>query len=1148
MKAMNTSIPNLPLPSNDSSKKEKWQWGQLPPKALAFQIAQEFMAHPQQLLVVLVENNQVMEAAINICQSLGVDKAHCWGFSDAEVLPYDLCSPPPELIAERVRILSALPTLTRGIVWVSQPALFDRFAPKELLACTHASWQVGQTISHEQLIQQFAANGYQRVTRVDHPGEFAIRGSIIDCFISGMSHPVRIDHFDDAIDSLRLFDTESQCTLEKVDSIECLPADPLSLSKERITQFRQNWRDIFGVTKDCPMYEAISAGDKMAGSEHYLPLFFDHTDTFFDYLPDNAILFLNEHCKQQIQHFAEVIEQRYEQYRYDRFRPLLSPTRLFRAVDDIFIDMKQYHQITIYGDKVTEQQGHWNLGYQALGFEPEAVNAKQPFQNFLQWQQQYDGKTILCAESEGRETILYDQLRKLLPDLTISENFCEALASKPPVNLIISPLEDGFCLTHLAMVTENDLFAGHVTQTKKASDESTDPTLRIRSLSELAEGDLVVHRQHGVGKYCGLKNITTGDHQAEYMQLLYANEDKIFVPIAQLHLISRFLTANTAHTLNTLGKGQWQKQKQKAIKQIRDIASDLLKLYSERQSKQGLSLEANANDYVKFSDSFHYSETPDQAKAIAATVEDLKRPQPMDRLVCGDVGFGKTEIGLRAAFVAASAGKQVAFIAPTTLLAQQHYETFKNRFANWPIEIAGLSRFNNSNEQKTIIENIANGKIDIVVGTHRLLSKDIKFKDLGLVIIDEEHRFGVAQKEKLTHLKANVDILSLTATPIPRSLNMAFEGLRDISIIATPPENRLNIKTFFREFNMGMIKEAIERERMRGGQIYFIHNDIATLQAQADALQEAMPGLKIAVANGRTPKNELQKIMLDFYHQRIHCLVCTTIVESGLDVPTANTIIINRADKLGLAQLHQLRGRVGRSHHQAYAYLMVPNKRTLTSDSKRRLEAITRIDSLGAGFDLANQDLEIRGAGELLGAEQSGHIHNIGYTLYMDLLKEAIDCFEQGKDFNPTDEQQELTVDVGISCLFPDAYIGDVGIRLSLYKRLSDMKTEQQIDQFQAELIDRFGPLPLEASQLLRTTKLKLKADNIGIETISCGTQYLTIRFNNQAKINVDALLTLIQKAPKYYRLKDNQTLQIKCDEDKTMRLEQVENCLQAIT
>jgi transcription-repair coupling factor (superfamily II helicase) len=1143
---MNTTIQTPPLPKIDNTKKQKWQWGELPQKAFAFQMAQAYLANPEKLLVVFVENNQILESATKLCLSLGIQQQDCLSLPDAEVLPYDLCSPAPELTAKRIQALSTLPTLKKGIIWVSQQSLFDRFAPKEVLACTHASWKIGQSITHQELIQQFIANGYQRVNRVEHPGEFAVRGSIIDCFISGMPHPVRIDHFDDTIDSLRLFDTDTQVTLEKVNTIECLPADPITLNQDRITLFRQNWRDTFGIVNDCPMYDAISNGEKLAGSEHYLPLFFNHTDTIFEYLPKQSIIIFSENFKQQCTHYETRIDQRYEQYRYDRQRPLLPPKQLFLNSETIFQNIKNYDQITCFAERINEQVGHWNLDYTALGFSPESINAKIPFKDLLTWQAHYPGKIILSAESEGRSTILYDQLSKHLA-LTVNNNFHDALSHNNKINLIVSPMEDGFCLEQLAIITENDLFAGHITQTKQTSEESSDPTLRIRSLSELQIDDLVVHRQHGIGKYHGLKNITTGDHQAEYMELLYANEDKIFVPIAQLHLISRFLTANEAHSLNTLGKGQWQKQKQKAIKQIRDIASDLLKLYSERQSKQGQVIEANDTDYKKFADSFYYTETPDQAKAIESTIQELRKPQPLDRLVCGDVGFGKTEIGLRASFVAASAGKQVVFIAPTTLLAQQHYETFKNRFANWPIEIAGLSRFNNSTEQKIILENLANGKLDIIVGTHRLLSKDIKFKNLGLVIIDEEHRFGVAQKEKLTHLKTNVDILSLTATPIPRSLNMAFEGLRDISIIATPPENRLNIQTFFREFNMGMIKEAVERERMRGGQIYFIHNDIATLQAQADALQEAMPHLKIAVAHGRTPKNQLQKIMLDFYHQRINCLVCTTIVESGLDVPTANTIIINRSDKLGLAQLHQLRGRVGRSHHQAYAYLMVPCKRTLTSDSKRRLEAITRIDSLGAGFDLANQDLEIRGAGELLGAEQSGHIHSIGYTLYMDLLKEAIHCFEQGKDFNPTDDKDELSVDVGVSCLLPDEYIGDVGIRLSLYKRLSDMHTEKAVSQFQAELIDRFGPLPLEASQLLRTAKLRLICETMGIESVTCGTQYLTIRFNAKANINVDALLKLIQLAPRIYRLKDNQTLQIKCDADKLIRLEQVENCLEAL-
>ena len=1137
----------LPLPDNNESKKQQWQWGLCPNRVSAYQVAADYLAHPHRLVVCVMPNNQQIEYACKVSAFLGVPNEHLHALPDSEVLPYDLCAPAQSLIAQRISVLSALPKLKQGLVFVSEQSLFERFAPKSILTQNHQAWHVGQSIDHDKLIQSLVDQGYRRVSTVEEHGEFAVRGSIIDCFMSGMDHPIRLDVFDDTIDALRLFDVDSQRTIEKIEQLNCLPADPLALNESMIDLFRKQWREAFGVSHTCPMYDAISDGEKLAGSEHYLPLFFERTDTFFDYCPEQATFIFSHKLKENLSTYEKVIHKRYEQYRYDKDRPLLAPDVLFQTTEVICQQLKQHHQIALYAASVREQTGHWNCDYASLGFSPSPVDAKDPFKDFLIWQDAFAGNIILVAESNGRATILYDQLKRRLPDLAVYPNWAEAYNAAKAIAIVIGPIEDGFCLEHFAIITENDLFASHVAQARKQQASTTDPTLRIRSLSELNKGDLVVHRQHGIGQYCGLENLTTGDIHAEYMLLQYANDDKIYVPITQLDAISRFLTANTSHALNQLGKGQWQKQKQKAIRQIRDIASELLKLYSERKRKQGVSIESPEKDYQQFSAGFAYGETPDQDKAIAATIEDLKKPQPMDRLVCGDVGFGKTEIALRAAFVAAQAGKQVAFIAPTTLLAKQHADTFKARFADWPIHVAGISRFNNSKEQKAIIEGLADGTVDIVIGTHRLLSKDVQFKDLGLVIIDEEHRFGVAQKEKMTHLKNNVDILSLTATPIPRSLNMAFEGLRDISIIATPPENRLNIKTFFREYNMAMIKEAIERERMRGGQVYFVHNDIATLQAQADALQDALPNCRIAVAHGQTPKKQLQRIMLDFYHQRIHVLVCTTIVESGLDVPTANTIIINKADRLGLAQLHQLRGRVGRSHHQAYAYMMVPSKRTLTTDSKRRLEAMTTINSLGAGFDLANQDLEIRGAGELLGAEQSGHIHSIGYTLYMDLLQEAIQCFEKGEKFEPKEDKEELTIDVGVSCLFPESYIGDVGTRLGLYKRLSDMTDSKTIQNFQAEMIDRFGPLPLEAQQLMDTALLRLTCQAMDINSVTCGTQYLAIHFDEGAKINVDALLTLIQKATKTYRMKDNQTLQVRLDADKTMRLSQLQNSLDAL-
>ncbi|MDF1655906.1 MAG: transcription-repair coupling factor [Coxiellaceae bacterium] len=1121
-------IAYKPSQSNTlNNKKESIKWGNCINSAPALLIAEYMQAHSRPLLVV-TENNQACDQLADELRFFGVKSEDIYLFPDWEVLPYDAFSPHEEIISDRIRTLYKANQLQHGVIIAPVTSCIQHLLPKDYLQGNVLSLSEKDTLHVGPWTKQLTLAGYLRVAEVIKPGEFAIRGSIIDLYPLGSPHPVRIDLFDDEIDSLRYFDSETQHSIDTLSSIEILPAHEYPLTEEAITHFRGRWRQLFsGNPNDSVIYSGVSNAEVVAGVEFYLPLFYQQTNTLFDYLPENSHILFMPHVADRLQSYWQDIEHRYEQLRYDIQRPILPPKDLYLSKDELFSAAKAFSQIKTQLETLQAKTGQINFKIKPLLDLTIEHKQQQPLKRLTNALEGYNGKVIFCAESEGRREVLHELLNKSISGITLCDRWQQAIDQQSPFILMISPLRDGFMVLepNVMLITENDLLGEHV-QRRKRSAIQQDPNTMIRSLTELNIGDPVVHITHGIGRYLGLKHIKTAGVDNEFVELEYAGGDKIFIPVDRLNQLNRYISSNIEHaTLNKLGSKHWSTQKQKALKQIQDVAAKLLSIYSERASKPGFAFNKTTEDFTRFRASFPFEETPDQEQAIDSVITDMATDKSMDRLVCGDVGFGKTEVAIQAAFVAALNNKQAAILVPTTLLANQHLQSFQNRFADWPVKIAHFTRFNTPKEQSEVIKGLASGKIDIVIGTHKLLSESVKFKDLGLLVIDEEHRFGVKQKEKIKAMRANVDILTLTATPIPRTLNMAFHGIRDLSIIATPPQKRLSVKTFVRENSDALIQEAVMRELMRGGQVYYLHNDIATIQATAEKLQKLLPDVKIAVAHGQTAKQQLERIMLDFYHQRIHILLCTTIIESGIDVPTANTIIMDRADKLGLAQLHQLRGRVGRSHHQAYAYLLVPTLKALRRDAKQRLEAIAACDELGAGFNLASHDLEIRGAGEILGEEQSGHMQVIGFSLYMDMLNQAVEALKRGESISTYHTPPEIEVELRISALIPEHFIPDVQARLVLYKQLSDCKDTTAIDEFKISMIDRFGALPEEVNNLLAISKLKLQIKPMKITKIECSGEFGYLHLDKEPKINVPKLLELIQKQSKQYQLLGGSTL-----------------------
>ncbi|MDF2180828.1 transcription-repair coupling factor [Neptuniibacter sp. CAU 1671] len=1044
-------------------------------------------------------------------------------FPDWETLPYDSFSPHQDIISQRIATLARLPSLKQGVLVAPISTLMHRTAPAEFIAGHCFNLQTGHQIDPQVLRKQLSDAGYHSVDTVMEQGEYAVRGAIIDLFPSGCSFPFRIELFDDEIETLRTFDPETQRSLEQMDAIELLPAKEFPLDAKAIRDFKSRWREQFDVDyRQCPIYNDISDGLVSPGIEYYLPLFFDELSTLFHALPQNTQVINDHDLEQSAQQFLQEVDSRYEQRRFDVRRPLLKPAQLFIGLDELFQQLKQYPRIQLHADTLDEKAGRSNLPCLTPPTLTVDAKKKQPLAELETFLRNRDGRVLFCAESSGRREALLELLgRHHIKPVQVT-NWSDFIEQELPLAITQFPLERGLSLPgRVHLITETQLFGHQVFQRRRRSREQEQNEQVIRNLSELSEGSPVVHLEHGVGRYLGLQTIDLDGETNEFLTLAYADGAKLYVPVSALHLISRY-TGSSPETapLHRLGTEQWSKARQKAAEKARDAAAELLDIYARRAARKGFSFNDPDEDYLQFTASFPFEETPDQAAAIASVIRDMTASQPMDRLVCGDVGFGKTEVAMRAAFIAVQSGKQVAILVPTTLLAQQHYQNFLDRFADWPVTVELISRFRSGKQQEQIVEKLESGQVDIIVGTHKLIQGGINFKNLGLVIIDEEHRFGVQQKERLKSLRAEVDILTLTATPIPRTLNMAMSGIRDLSIIATPPARRLSVKTFVRQHDPSMVKEAILRELLRGGQVYYLHNEVKTIEQTAASLRELVPEARIGIGHGQMRERELEQVMSDFYHKRFNVLLCTTIIETGIDVPNANTIIIDRADKFGLAQLHQLRGRVGRSHHQAYAYMLTPDSRIMTKDAQKRLEAIETSHDLGAGFTLATHDMEIRGAGELLGEEQSGQIQTVGFSLFMEMLEQAIEAIKQGK--TPNIDQplhQGSEINLRISALIPEDYLPDVHARLIMYKRIASADSAQALKELQVEMIDRFGLLPEPLKHLFRITELKLTTEHLGIRKLDAGTESGRLEFSSQTRIDPLTLVKMVQNQPQIYKL-----------------------------
>ncbi|MDH0100401.1 transcription-repair coupling factor [Stutzerimonas stutzeri] len=1106
-------LPPLPAASG------KQHWGNLPGAALSLAIA-EAASNAKRFTLLLTADSQSAE---RLQEELAffAPELPVLHFPDWETLPYDLFSPHQDIVSQRIATLYQLPELSHGVLVVPITTALHRLAPKRFLLGSSLVLDVGQKLDVEQMRLRLEAAGYRCVDTVYEHGEFAVRGALIDLFPMGSALPYRIDLFDDEIETLRTFDPENQRSIDKVESIRLLPAREFPLKKEAVTGFRARFRERFDVDfRRCPIYQDLSTGITPAGIEYYLPLFYEETATLFDYLPEDSQVFSLPGIEQAAEQFWNDVRNRYEERRVDPERPLLPPAELFMPVEDCFARLKLWPRVVASQQDVEPGIGRERFNAQTLPELAIESKASEPLGKLRQFLDGFPGRVLFTAESAGRREVLLELLARLKLRPQEVEGWGGFLASEERLAIAIAPLDEGLLLDEVALVAESPLFGQRVMQRRRREKSRDGGDNVIKNLTELREGAPVVHIDHGVGRYQGLVTLEIEGQAQEFLLLQYADEAKLYVPVASLHLIARYTGSDDALApLHKLGSETWQKAKRKAAEQVRDVAAELLDIYARRAARQGYAFKDPQVDYETFAAGFPFEETPDQQAAIDAVREDLLSAKPMDRLVCGDVGFGKTEVAMRAAFIAVHGGKQVAVLVPTTLLAQQHYNSFRDRFADWPVRVEVMSRFKSAKEVQNAITELADGKIDILIGTHKLLQDDVKFNNLGLVIIDEEHRFGVRQKEQLKALRSEVDILTLTATPIPRTLNMSIAGMRDLSIIATPPARRLSVRTFVMEANNPTIKEALLRELLRGGQVYYLHNDVKTIEKCAADLQALVPEARIAIGHGQMRERDLEQVMSDFYHKRFNVLVASTIIETGIDVPSANTIIIERADKFGLAQLHQLRGRVGRSHHQAYAYLLTPPRKAMTDDAQKRLEAIANAQDLGAGFVLATHDLEIRGAGELLGEGQSGQIQAVGFTLYMEMLERAVKAIRKGEQPNL---EQPLgggpEINLRLPALIPEDYLPDVHARLILYKRIANAADEDGLKELQVEMIDRFGLLPEPTKNLVRLTLLKLQAEKLGITKIDAGPQGGRIEFSADTSVDPMVLIKLIQSQPNRYK------------------------------
>lgn len=1129
------SKASILTPPKPPSARTDITWQGLAGSSVAFALAELIDQHDKPVLVVTPDAPQAHRLEHEI-QYLSRNGDQVMVFPDWETLPYDSFSPHQDIISERLSVLAQLPTMREGALIVSLNTLLQRIAPIDYVSGQALQISKGQQLDGHKLRQRLERAGYRHVNQVMEHGEFCARGSLLDLFPMGSNSPFRIDFFDDEVDSIRTFDPDTQLSAEEVPAIDLLPAHEFPTTPTAIEGFRARYRELFDASNERDsVYYQVSQGQLPGGIEYYLPLFFEQTATLFDYLPEDVLLVTFGDLQGSLDHLWHDIEQRYEQRRYDRLRPLLPPQQVFMAVDQLHGQFKQLPRIRAFVPDDKPQPGLKAFATQSIGEVALNHQLKDPLQALRKKLDELfnaNYRVVFAAETAGRRESLRDLLAPLQLELAELGHLRDIQEHDARTAITVAPLVNSFVLddAKLAVITETELLGNRIAQRRRRDQKATVSSEQmVRNLAELRIGQPLVHIDHGVGRYQGLQTIETGGMTTEFVTIEYANSSKLYVPVASLHVLQRYSGGEEAHApLHKLGSDTWERAKRKAAEKIRDVAAELLDVYAQREAKPGYQYQLDHAEYQRFANSFPFEETDDQQQAIAAVLDDMQSTRAMDRLVCGDVGFGKTEVAMRAAFVAVADNKQVAVLVPTTLLAQQHYENFKDRFADWPVRIEVLSRFKTAKQTQAILADIAAGKVDIVIGTHKLLQGTVKFNDLGLLIVDEEHRFGVRQKEAIKRLRADVDILTLTATPIPRTLNMAMNGVRDLSIIATPPAKRLAVKTFVREYDEPTIREAILREILRGGQVYFLHNNVDTIEKTARDLAELVPEARITIAHGQMRERELERIMSDFYHQRFNVLVCTTIVETGIDVPTANTIIMDRADHLGLAQMHQLRGRVGRSHHQAYAYLLTPHPKRMTKDALKRLEAIAQLEDLGAGFMLATHDLEIRGAGELLGDEQSGQIETIGFTLYMDMLEQAVTALQEGKE--PALDmllRAQSEVDLRVPALLPENYIADVTLRLSMYKRIASADNSEELRALQVEMIDRFGLLPDAAKNLIRITELRNRAGQLGIRKIDGGPQGISLEFAEDTKVNPSYLIELIQTYPQDYKLEGPTRLRI---------------------
>lgn len=1085
--------------------------------------------------VLIITSDPVMTDHLERELSFYNPTANFLPFPDWETLPYDSFSPHSDIISQRISTLNKLSNISDSVTCIPLTTSLHKLCPVEFIKQHSFCIKLSDKLNLTRLKSDLIEYGYENVIEVNNHGEFCIKGSIIDIYPMGSYEPYRIDLFDDEVDSIRVFDPETQKSFKKVNEIELLPAHEFSFNSDAIRNFKNNWRDLFhGNPLNSNIYNDISENIIPSGIEYFIPLFFEKMSTIFDYLAkDTVIVVVNsneQNIDASIQEFIKSVKSRYENYNIDSNNPLLPVEKLYLRENDFFEKINQFNLVNIN----INNNNNKTLDFIQTSDISIDRHLKNPVQHIIQHiEENKDYKYLFTAETSGRqETIINNFSKNNIKDVKLlskDHSWQEFLNSNNQINLGIGKIDYGFTsvTTKTIIVSESELFGNQVQQRRLRKHKNINTENIIQNLIELKPGQYVVHEKHGIGKYMGLETINVANVTNEYIHLLYADNSKLYVPVTSLDQISRYsgLDEENIH-LNKLGNKSWSNAKTKALKKIQDTAADLLAIYAKRAAKAGHEYKINQDDYNSFCANFKFEETPDQELAISQVLTDMKKTTSMDRLVCGDVGFGKTEVALRAAFIAATNNKQVAMLVPTTLLAQQHYENFKDRFSDFAINIELLSRFRTSKESMQTLDNIKNGKVDIVIGTHKLLQESVNFKDLGLLIIDEEHRFGVTQKEKIKKLRSNVDILTLTATPIPRTLNLSLTGIRDLSIITTPPQKRLAIKTFLHQRSKDLIVEAIAREIKRGGQVYFLHNNVKTIDSVYNEVTELFPDIKAAIAHGQMRERELERIMSDFYHRKFQILICTTIIETGIDIPSANTILIDRADKLGLAQLHQIRGRVGRSHHQAYAYLFTPNGAKISKDAHKRLEAITSLENLGAGFTLASHDMEIRGTGNLLGDEQSGHIETIGYNLYMDLLNKAIKALKSGEivDIDSIDSKL-CEVDLKVSALLPDDYVHNVDQRLIIYKRISTCETENQLEELKCELIDRFGKLPEYVENLFITNKIKLTANKLNIIKIDISNKSGKIKFGKQPKINQSEIIKMIQTEAKHYKLSGQDTL-----------------------